>query len=133
MPETCEPAELLENAKCLDACIPKGMQMSVLILLFGELIDMPSDAQTLLDDAKCLDQCIPDGAKMSVLISLACQLVTQGGSGGVGAQQVYSFAGNPNGNVLVNTTKPCICMDTLNAIQWFKNDGIISSTGWGGI
>ncbi len=131
MPETCEPAELIENARCLDACIPKGLQMAVLILLFGELVTMPSDADTLLEDAKCLDNCIPDGAKMSVLISLACQLVQQGGGGGgTGAQQVYSFAGNPNGNVTVTTALPCVCIDTTTGQLYQKTDGLLTNTGW---
>lgn len=51
-------------------------------------------------------------------------------SGSSGAQQVYDFAGNPNGNVLVNTTLTCYCIDTLNSIAWVKTDHIISNTGW---
>ena len=91
---SCEPAELIENARFLDCCLPKGLQMAVLILLFGELVDMPSDPDTLLSDAKCLDQCIPDGAKMSVLISLACQLVEQGGISGGGSNSI-DYSGPP--------------------------------------
>lgn len=84
----CDPAELISDANLIDCCIPKGMQMSVLISLFCQLNDMSCDAPTLLEEARCIDQCIPDGAKMSVLISLACQLVETGGGGG-GAQQVF--------------------------------------------
>jgi len=105
--------------------------MAVLILLFGELVTMPSDADTLLEDAKCLDQCIPDGAKMSVLISLACQLVNQGGGGGgTGAQQIYKNAGDPNGVVTVTTALPCVCIDTTSGVLYQKTDGLLTNTGW---
>ncbi len=130
MPVSCEPAELIANATCLDQCIPKGLQLAVLILLFGELVDMPSDAQTLLDNATCLDQCIPDGAKMSVLISLACQIVEQGGTGGGGAQQIYKNAGDPNGAVTVTTALPCLCIDTNTGELLQKTDGLLTNTGW---
>ncbi len=125
MPVSCEPAELIANAKCLDNCIPKGLQMAVLILLFGELIDMPSDAQTLLDNATCLDQCIPDGSKMSVLISLACQIVEQGGTGGGGGGE--SGTGSPEGVVTAEPGTTYLDISTGNF--WAKQSGS-GNTGW---
>jgi|SRR6185436_9634396 len=113
MPTSCEPSELVENARQLDCCIPKGLQSAVLILLFGELVTMPVDVDTLLADAKCIDQCIPDGAKMSVLISLACQLVAQGGTGG-GSTNSIDYAGPP---VLNPPDISAIVVDS-NGRQW---------------
>ena len=114
---SCEPAELIENARFLDCCLPKGLQMAVLILLFGELVTMPSDATTLLNEAKCLDQCIPDGAKMSVLISLACQLVQQGGIGGglpVYANNASAIAGGLSSGAFYRTGSD---PDTVNVVH----------------
>ena len=130
MPEvTCSASELIENAQCLDQCIPQGLQMAVLILLFGQIVDMP-DAATLLEDANCIDQCIPDGSKMAVLLALACEIVDQGGTGGGGAQQVYKNAGDPNGVVTVTTTRPCLCIDTDTGELLQKTDGLLTNTGW---
>ncbi len=72
--------------------------MAVLILLFGQLIDMPADAETILEDANCIDQFIPDGSKLAVLISLACQLV-QGGT------LIEGIGSSPDGFV-VGVTEP---------------------------
>jgi len=35
----CDPATLTEQAKCINSCIPPGMQTAVLIALFCEIRD----------------------------------------------------------------------------------------------
>jgi len=49
---------------------------------------------------------------------------------GSGAQQIYTSAGNPNGVITALTTLPCVCLDTVNQIQWQKTDGLLTNTGW---
>jgi len=85
----CDPDVLISDAKMIECCIPKGMQMAVLISLFCQLNNMSCDSQTLINNALCTDQCIPDGDKMAVLINLACQIVQNGGGGGGGGQEVF--------------------------------------------
>lgn len=79
MAVSCDPSSLVEDARCIDSCIPEGMQMSVLISIFCQLAGMSCDPSTLINDARCIDSCIPPGYRMSVLISLACQLLEGGG------------------------------------------------------
>ena len=43
-------------------------------------------------------------------------------------QQVWQWAGNPNG--FVNSVSPAICFDTVNRVTWQKDDGVKSNTGW---
>jgi len=88
------------------------------------------DTSTLLADAACF-VCLPQGIQQILELQLLCELLQAAGGGGLGFQQVYQSAGNPNGVVLVNTTKPCMCIDTVNMVTWLKTDGIISNTGWG--
>lgn len=44
-------------------------------------------------------------------------------------QQVFVWAGDPNGNVMAGPL-PSICFDTVNNIWWSKTDGVRSNTGW---
>ena len=88
----CDQETLISDAKLIDCCVPKGMQMAVLISLFCQLNDMSCDSQTLINDARCLDQCIPDSEKMAVLINLACQIVQ-----GSGDKEIFSGNGDPTG------------------------------------
>jgi hypothetical protein len=58
---------------------------------------------------------------------------TDNGSGVISLrapQQVYINAGSPNGVITVNTTLPCICLDTTNNVTWQKTDGLVTNTGW---
>lgn len=82
MPPADTSASLTAGAACLD-CIPKGMQMPVLISIFAQIAGMSADAATLVSDARCL-QCIPHGMQMPVLIYLAQQIIAGGGGGGMG-------------------------------------------------
>jgi hypothetical protein len=69
---------LVTGANCL-SCIPREMQLPVLISIFAELAGMSADAQTLVNNAKCL-QCIDPKMQMPVLIYVASQ-ITGGGTG----------------------------------------------------
>lgn len=49
-------------------------------------------------------------------------------------QQVYTYPGNPNGHVPPSpaqyTTLPLICVDTVNEVNWIKDNGIADNLGW---
>jgi hypothetical protein len=72
---------LIDQAKCIDQCIPKGMQLSVLISIFARLAGVPPDTQSLINAALCIDQCIPPGMQLAVLNGLANTLTTAGAGG----------------------------------------------------
>lgn len=85
---SCEPADLMSEARLIDCCVPRDYQLAVLISLFCTMANVSCDSADLMDQSKCIDNCIPDGSKMAVLVYLACQIVNNGGGGG-GVQQVY--------------------------------------------
>lgn len=62
--------QLIDDAKCIDQCIPKGAQLSVLIKLLADLAQVSDDPSTLINNARCIDQCIPEGMRLSVIVSL---------------------------------------------------------------
>jgi len=92
MPDiSCEAEDLISEARCLDSCLPRGIQTAVLISIFCRMANTSCDAEDLIEDAKCLFCKIPTGMEMPVLISLACQIVNNGGGGGGGGDpQVFS-------------------------------------------
>ena len=72
---------LMSDAKCIDSCIPPGMQLSVLISLFAQIAGVSTDTNSLMAGATCINSCIPQGMQLSVLVSLAMQIVSGGGAG----------------------------------------------------
>jgi hypothetical protein len=70
---------LVAQAGCLD-CIPKNMQLPVLIYIFSQIAGMSANASTLVKNAACLN-CIPPAMQLPVLISLAYQILVAGGGG----------------------------------------------------
>lgn len=75
MPDT---QQLMDDAKCINSCVPSGMQLSILISIFAKIANMNTDPNALMDGARCIHSCVPDGMKMSVLISLADSMSTGG-------------------------------------------------------
>lgn len=68
-------ATVMENARCVDKCIPPGMRLSVLIYLLAVAANIdPTDTNTLLNNAKCIDKCIPPGAMPAVIAKLLCDI-----------------------------------------------------------
>lgn len=64
-------ATLLDQAKCINSCIPQGMQLAVLIYLLALSAGVdPTDTNALINNARCIDSCIPDGAKAAVITKL---------------------------------------------------------------
>ena len=94
---SCLSEDLLSEARCLDSCVPRGMQTAVLISLFCQMAQVSCDSADLIDNARCISECVPDHMQGAVLIYLACQIVNNGGGGGGGAQQV--FCGNYDGEM----------------------------------
>ncbi len=86
---------LINDARCVDSCVPYGMRMAVLISLFAHIAGVPTDTDSLINGAKCVQDCIPDGMKLSVLISLADQINQGGGSGGGGGSCLGRSVGPP--------------------------------------
>lgn len=85
---TAATDSLIDQAKCIEFCIPKGMQLAVLIGVFSKLAGMnPADTNALIALGTCIDSCIPPGMQIAVLNSLANQLAGNGGclSCGTGA------------------------------------------------
>lgn len=70
---SCEAADLVDAAKCLD-CIPAGLQMAVQIYLLQQIAGNTETAGELMESAKCL-QCIPPGLQPAVINYLLCQIV----------------------------------------------------------
>ena len=89
---TASTDSLISQAKCIDQCIPRGMQMAVLIAVFAKLAGMSTtDTNALINLAKCVDQCIPPGMQLAVLNGLASQIA----SGGGGLAQIFCGTGTP--------------------------------------
>jgi hypothetical protein len=69
----CDTATLIQNARCIDSCIPDGLKPAVLIYLAAVAAGVdPTDTNALMRNARCIDSCIPDGAKLGVLVNLLC-------------------------------------------------------------
>lgn len=78
---SCEPSSLASAASCYQ-CIPKEMQMPILIKLFCTISGMTCEPSSLAQSATCF-ACIPQNLQMPVLIYLACA-IANGGTGGGG-------------------------------------------------
>lgn len=132
------PNILMDNARCVDNCIPAGMQMAVLIGLIDALASVGGGSSIGFQSGVPV---VPPSNTSQVSLNinlltgllyywnpstLTWTLVTTG----AGAQQVYTSAGNPNGVVLVSTVLPCICLDTIGQITWQKTDSALTNTGW---
>lgn len=62
------PAQLMDQAKCIDCTIPPGMMLPVLIAQAASALGI-TDTNQLMDYAKCFDCQIPPGMEMAVLIA----------------------------------------------------------------
>lgn len=62
---------LMDQAKCLNSCIPDGMKPAIIIYLLARLANVnTADTKTLMANARCIDCEIPDGMKASVIVYL---------------------------------------------------------------
>lgn len=64
---TAELKALLDDARCIQKCIPGGLQLSALISLVNA---GGMTAAQLIESARCLNSCIPKGLQLAALISL---------------------------------------------------------------
>lgn len=62
---------LMNSARCIDQCIPKDMQLPVLIWIVATANSLSTDPNTLMENAKCIESCVPDGMRLPVLIALS--------------------------------------------------------------
>lgn len=70
----CDPATLVDAAKCIECGIPQGMQLPVLIYLAAQIAGTSTDPAILIENAKCIECGIPQGMQLAVLISILCKL-----------------------------------------------------------
>lgn len=75
MPVSCEPADLMEAAKCLDQCIPPGMQTAIQTYLLAVIAGVDPNPTTLIDAAKCM-RCIPPAMQIEVQNYLLCAILS---------------------------------------------------------
>jgi hypothetical protein len=72
---------LMADARCINQCIPSGMQLAVLISMLAKLLGMTTDTNAMMAAARCINSCIPAGMQMAVLIGLVDQFLSGGGAG----------------------------------------------------
>ena len=71
---SADPQTLVNNAQCIEHCVPTGMQLPVLISLVAKLAGANPDPTVLVANTQCIGQFIPPGLQLAVLVSVACQL-----------------------------------------------------------
>lgn len=72
---TADIPTLIDDAKCINACIPPGYQTAVLISLFAKIAGVSADpADLMTKEVSCINSCIPDGEKLAVIINLLDQI-----------------------------------------------------------
>ena len=127
---SCDPSDLVEAGKCINQCIPAGMQMAVLISIWCRIVQLIDDTMScdpadLMESAKCIYCNIPPGMQMPVLISLSCQILTGGGTGG-GCGSTFSGDGDPTGVVFPDCdTAFYVQKDSVpTGIIWSWYDGV---------
>lgn len=65
--------QLLDDAKCIQTCIPLGMQMPVINSLLGQMAH-ETDIDEMIAGAQCVQTCIPNGMQGAVLITIAANV-----------------------------------------------------------
>jgi hypothetical protein len=97
-------ATLIDNAKCIETCIPTGMQLPVLIALFAQIAGTSTDPATLVDNARCIETCIPPGMQLPVIISLLDQIVSTPAPCVIPDAPVLTGFGTANTDILLTWT-----------------------------
>lgn len=116
---------LVNDARCIDSCIPQGMQMAVLIKIFASIANMSTETDSLISGAVCINQCIPQGMQLAVLVSLANQILETGGGGGGGS----GLAGTIDPEGAVTASPGTTYLNRTNESFWVKSTGV-GNTGW---
>lgn len=78
-------AQLIQDARCIDSCVPPGMRQSIIIYLLAQIAGVSADPQTLVTNAQCVDHCVPAGMRASVIANLLNTIEENGGAGGSGS------------------------------------------------
>lgn len=74
VPET-DIHTLLDASKCINSCIPVGMQMPVLIYLMQQMSGNGMTTDQLMQAAACNAKCIPVGMQRPIIIYLLDQIL----------------------------------------------------------
>lgn len=70
----CDPATLVENARCIESCTTPGQREAITVWLLAQIAGVPADPQTLLTNAQCLLGCLTAGQMEAIRVWLACQI-----------------------------------------------------------
>jgi hypothetical protein len=108
---------LIDQAKCIDLCVPRGMQLAVLIGIFADIAGMdPTDTNALIRLGTCIDGCIPPGMQLAVLNGLINSVT----NGDVGGTQIFCGTGSPiNGTANPNPGNP-----SVTCAIWIQSDSV---------
>lgn len=69
-----ETNTLLADATCF-RCVPRGMQLPVLIYLAATAAGVSTDPNVLMSNASCIGRCLPKGLQIPALISILDDLL----------------------------------------------------------
>ena len=128
-----DPNELIEQAKCFNCKIPRGMLLPVLIYMLDNAINgngenMSTDPNVLMQQATCYDCKIPVGMQMSVLVSQINSIIN---SGMYNSDRAQTFVKNYGGVAPTDVplTTLAIAVDTSNHEVWIFFSGSWHDTG----
>lgn len=71
---SCEPADLIDAAKCMDRCVPPGLQLAIQTMLLANIAQDTRSPQELANAARCFFSCIPPGEQLAVQNMLLCAI-----------------------------------------------------------
>lgn len=74
MPVSCEPSDLLEGAKCFDACLGWEDLSAIELWLLTQIAETTTDVATLLENSKCLENCVQYGDAQAIIVWLLSQI-----------------------------------------------------------
>lgn len=67
----CDPTTLIDQAKCIEAKLPNGLQIPALIYLAAIKAGVSTDPSFLVSQANCIECGVPIGQQLPVLVALA--------------------------------------------------------------
>lgn len=108
----CDPASLLNSAKCFAKCISPRDHIAVQNYLLAVILGGSTDPKVIVKAAACFLECIAPGQQQSVANYLLCQLANK-------PTVVISAAAQAWGNQVVTNGGPMPSQNTLVAVTNF--------------
>jgi len=75
MDVSCDPNDLMAEARCYDRCVPPGMHPAIQTYLLQQIAENTMTPEQLVSEAKCLSSCIPAGMMPYIIAMLMCEIV----------------------------------------------------------